>query len=86
MMHGDQRTKDEREREETPPVVEDPVPAEPRGFATLRPEKRRLISSKGGRAAHQKGSAHQFTSEEAREAGKKGGLASARSRSKKSGA
>jgi len=44
-----------------------------RGFASMSPEKRREIASKGGRAAHAKGTAHEFTSEEAREAGRKGG-------------
>jgi hypothetical protein len=38
--------------------------------------KQREIASKGGRAAHQKGTAHEWTSEEAREAGRKGGVAS----------
>jgi len=36
-------------------------------------EKQRQIASMGGRAAHEKGTAHEFTSEEAREAGRKGG-------------
>jgi general stress protein YciG len=36
-------------------------------------ERRRIIASKGGKAAHEKGSAHEFTPEEAREAGRKGG-------------
>jgi general stress protein YciG len=38
--------------------------------------KQREIASKGGKAAHQKGTAHEWTSEEAREAGRKGGMAS----------
>ncbi len=38
--------------------------------------KQREIASKGGKAAHQKGTAHEWTSEEARNAGRKGGLAS----------
>jgi general stress protein YciG len=38
--------------------------------------KQREIASKGGKAAHQKGTAHEWTSEEAREAGRKGGIAS----------
>ena len=46
-----------------------------RGFASMDEEKQRAIASKGGRAAHQKGTAHEFTSEEARRAGKKGGQA-----------
>ena len=55
-----------------------------RGFASMSPEKQREIASKGGKAAHQKGTAHQFTSEEARAAGRKGGQASGLARSKKS--
>jgi general stress protein YciG len=46
-----------------------------RGFASMDPQKQREIASKGGRAAHQKGTAHEFTPEEAREAGRKGGQA-----------
>ncbi|MGE5814891.1 MAG: KGG domain-containing protein [Acidobacteriota bacterium] len=42
--------------------------------------KQREIASKGGKAAHQKGTAHEWTSDEAREAGRKGGLASHRKR------
>jgi uncharacterized protein len=44
-----------------------------RGFASMDPEKQREIASKGGKAAHEKGTAHEFSSQEAREAGKKGG-------------
>ncbi len=46
-----------------------------RGFASMSQDKQRQIASKGGRAAHQKGTAHEFTSEEARAAGRKGGMA-----------
>lgn len=46
-----------------------------RGFAAISPEKRKEISSLGGKAAHRAGTAHQFTAEEAREAGRKGGYA-----------
>jgi general stress protein YciG len=42
----------------------------------MDPEKQREIARKGGRAAHKKGTAHQWTSEEARIAGRKGGEAS----------
>lgn len=49
-----------------------------RGFAGMDEEKQREIASKGGKAAHQKGTAHEFNSEEAREAGRKGGQARAR--------
>ncbi|MBW4434575.1 MAG: stress-induced protein [Pelatocladus maniniholoensis HA4357-MV3] len=44
-----------------------------RGFASMDEDKQREIASKGGKAAHEKGTAHEFTSEEAREAGRKGG-------------
>jgi uncharacterized protein len=44
-----------------------------RGFASMDPEKQRSIASKGGRAAHEAGTAHEFTPEEARLAGSKGG-------------
>jgi general stress protein YciG len=43
----------------------------PRGFAAMNPQRQREIASLGGRAAHQSGHAHEFTSEEAREAGRK---------------
>ena len=51
-----------------------------RGFASMEAEKQRAIASKGGRAAHEKGTAHEFTPEEAREAGRKGGEARSRNR------
>jgi general stress protein YciG len=47
-----------------------------RGFAAMDEEQQKEISSKGGKAAHQAGTANEFTSEEAAEAGKKGGKAS----------
>ena len=53
---------------------------EDRGFASMDPAKQREIASKGGKAAHQKGTAHEWTSEEARDAGRKGGIASHRRR------
>src|SRR5690242_14202280 len=46
---------------------------ERRGFASMSPEKQREIASKGGRAAHEKGTAHEWTADEARNAGRKGG-------------
>lgn len=46
-----------------------------RGFASMDPEKQREIASRGGKAAHMSGNAHQFSSEEAREAGRRGGQA-----------
>ncbi len=51
-----------------------------RGFAAMDPEKQREIARAGGKAAHQKGRAHEFSSEEAREAGRKGGQAVSQNR------
>lgn len=51
-----------------------------RGFASMDPSKQREIASKGGKAAHAKGTAHEFTSDEARVAGRKGGEAVSRDR------
>ena len=51
-----------------------------RGFAGMDPERQRQIASMGGRAAHESGNAHEFTPEEAREAGRKGGEAVSRNR------
>src|SRR5262245_11593601 len=55
-----------------------------RGFASMDPSKQREIASKGGRAAHAKGTAHEFTSDEARVAGRKGGEAVSRDRAHRS--
>jgi len=49
-----------------------------RGFAAMDPKKQREIASKGGRAAHKHGSAHEWNSDEARQAGRKGGATSRR--------
>jgi general stress protein YciG len=46
-----------------------------RGFASMDREKQREIASKGGKTAHLRGRAHEFTPEKAREAGRKGGMA-----------
>ena len=51
-----------------------------RGFASMDPARKREIASKGGRAAHQKGTAHEFTADEARAAGRKGGETVSRNR------
>lgn len=51
-----------------------------RGFASMDRERQRQIASQGGKAAHREGTAHQFTSEEARAAGRKGGEARAAQR------
>ena len=44
-----------------------------RGFAAMDPEKQKRIASEGGRAAHRQGVAHEWSRDEAREAGRKGG-------------
>ncbi len=53
-----------------------------RGFASMSPEKQREIASKGGPAAHAKGTAHEWSSNEARDAGRKGGMVSRGGRGK----
>jgi hypothetical protein len=53
-----------------------PRPKQRRGFRAMSPEQVRALASKGGKAAHLNGTAHEFTSEEAEIAGRKGGLAS----------
>jgi general stress protein YciG len=59
---------------------EKPKGAAKRGFAAMDEATQRAIASKGGQAAHQKGTAHEFDSEEARRAGQKGGEAVSRDR------
>jgi general stress protein YciG len=54
----------------------DGMAKEDRGFASMERAKQREIASKGGKAAHIKGTAHEWSSDEARAAGRKGGLAS----------
>ncbi len=51
-----------------------------RGFASMSPERQREIASRGGRAAHAKGAAHQWSADEARIAGRKGGIVVSRDR------
>ncbi|MGH9457747.1 MAG: KGG domain-containing protein [Thermoanaerobaculia bacterium] len=51
-----------------------------RGFASMDPDKQKEIARKGGRAAHAKGTAHEFTPDEARAAGRKGGEVVSRNR------
>jgi general stress protein YciG len=51
-----------------------------RGFAGMDTERQREIAAQGGRAAHEKGTAHEFNSREAREAGRKGGQTVSRDR------
>jgi len=56
-----------------------------RGFASMDAEKQRAISSKGGRAAHRSGNAHEFDSQQAREAGRLGGRARAANARRRNG-
>ncbi|MDB4947222.1 MAG: ral stress protein [Labilithrix sp.] len=56
-------------------TTETPKPRRPRGFAAMDRSKVSEIASKGGKAAHAAGTAHQFSSDEARSAGRKGGVA-----------
>lgn len=60
---------------EAPSPAPTAKPRKPRGFAAMDRKKVSEIASKGGKAAHAAGTAHQFTSDEARVAGKKGGVA-----------
>lgn len=52
------------------------------GFASMTRERQREIASRGGKAAHEKGTAHEWTVEEAREAGRRGGIAARGGRGK----
>jgi general stress protein YciG len=60
--------------------MEQPKTKSKRGFAAMDPSRQREIASKGGRTAHEQGRAHQFSSDEARAAGRKGGEAVSRDR------
>jgi general stress protein YciG len=60
-----------------------PQPPKPRGFAALTPEARQRIASAGGKASHQSGRGHEWTAEEARAAGRKGGISRAINLNKK---
>jgi len=55
-----------------------------KGFASMDKTRQREIASKGGRAAHAKGRAHEWNSEEAQAAGRKGGVASHKNRESQS--
>jgi general stress protein YciG len=59
-----------------PTTSEAPARArKPRGFAAMDPKLVSELAKRGGKAAHRAGTAHQFTSDEARVAGRKGGMA-----------
>jgi general stress protein YciG len=70
--------------ESATPVVD--KPRKSRGFAAMDPKLVSELAKRGGKAAHRAGTAHQFTSDEARVAGRKGGMAThAKRREKQSG-
>jgi uncharacterized protein len=77
--HRDVSTDSARQHTSVPPSVASRTRSS-RGFASMDPGKQKEIASKGGRAAHAKGTAHEFDSSEAREAGRKGGMAVSRNR------
>jgi general stress protein YciG len=73
-------------------AITEPSPAPPekprklRGFAAMDPQLVSELAKRGGKAAHRAGTAHQFTSDEARLAGRKGGMAThAKRREKQTG-
>ena len=72
----DAEATDASDRQEEAPLSS----KHPRGFAAMSPEKQREVARRGGRAAHERGTAHEFSLDEAREAGRRGGLAVARDR------
>ncbi len=81
--HGTPPGPPNEETHADPPVTtapttesEAPKPRRPRGFAAMDRKLVTELARKGGKAAHQLGAAHEFNSDEAREAGRKGGLAS----------
>jgi general stress protein YciG len=73
-------------QDEDAPTIPTPAPKpRPKGFAAMPRAQVQAIASKGGTAAHAQGTAHQFTPEEARAAGKKGGVAPHRTRGRGAG-
>lgn len=73
-VHGDYRFKEESLN------PSNPRPCKRRGFGSIDPAKQKELASKGGIAAHKKGTAHEFNAEEARAAGRKGGVAVSKNR------
>jgi uncharacterized protein len=72
-----QTDPDQELRPDAPPQAPEAAPSrKPRGFAAMDRKLVSEIARKGGKAAHTAGTAHEFTSDEARAAGRKGGLAS----------
>lgn len=79
-MNASSLTNDQRVQQADAETSTQQRSRKPRGFAAMDPQKVSEIAKKGGRAAHEAGTAHRFTSTEAREAGRKGGLAPHRRR------
>jgi general stress protein YciG len=75
--------KTKKATEKTDATPAESKPKTRRGFASMDRAQVRELASRGGRAAHEQGTAHEFTPEEARAAGRKGGLASHRPRAEK---
>jgi len=81
-QHTNMHTANEQQKTANPPTTDSatqqqtpPRPKQRRGFAAMDPRLVAEIASKGGKAAHAAGTAHEFTADEARAAGRKGGLA-----------
>ena len=75
-MQHDKDPQNQLAPDPPPKAPESPPPTRKRrGFAAMDPKLVSEISRKGGKAAHSAGTAHEFTSDEARAAGRKGGLA-----------
>jgi general stress protein YciG len=79
-MRSPRKQVEDRSEDDFSTLKEKPMATSKRGFASMDASKQREIASKGGRAAHSKGTAHEFTSDEARVAGRKGGEAVSRDR------
>lgn len=73
-MHTNEQTMP-TDSQSAPQAPQAPRPKQRRGFAAMDPRLVAEIASKGGKAAHAAGTAHEFTADEARAAGRKGGLA-----------
>ncbi len=79
-MNADEKTaagieQSEQTSQANEPRVEETPRPRRRGFAAMDRDRVKEIASKGGKAAHAAGTAHQFSSDEARNAGRKGGMA-----------
>lgn len=81
MMPNDESSSKDSSSASATNITSTPTkPKSTRGFASMDREKQREIARKGGKAAHEKGTAHEFTPDEARAAGRKGGEAVSRDR------